>query len=161
MKYFITLSLIIFVFIFSNCKKDKNADADLFKEVDESGYVFYKADPIVKESSPQSAHNNYFRVKYNAIAYAALTDTGKLPIGGSFPEGSLVVKELYDNLTGDIQLLAVMKKTNSDNAAQGWEWAEYKTNGDVIYGITKKGEACTSCHSTDARDYNRIFNIFP
>ena len=155
----------VIVFTLVTCKRDKASkqdDENLYNETaSASGFIFYKDDPTVQTSSPQSAHNPFFRVRFNQTAYAALTDSGRLPIGGSFPEGSIVVKELYDSQSGSLALLAVMKKTSSSYSANGWEWAEYEPGGDVKYSLSEKGSGCTGCHGTDARDNVRLFNIFP
>lgn len=152
--------------LFSQCKKEAVAtdtDQDLITAAEATtGFTYYKNDSTIVHSSPQSAHNAYFRVKYNDIAYAALTDGGKLPAGGTFPEGSLVVKELYNSPTGALINLAIFKKdSGNSNAEAGWLWGEYSASGSVYHSISQKGNGCISCHSTDARDYNRVFELFP
>ena len=52
------------------------------------------------------------------------------------------------------------KQASNSNAASNWVWAEYKPTGSNYYPINKKGAACTSCH-TSAKDYTRIFDLFP
>jgi hypothetical protein len=160
------LGVSVLLLTFSQCKKTAIAtdtDQQLVSAAKATtGLTYYKNDSTIVHSSPQSAHNAYFRVKYNAIAIAALTDSGKLPVGGTFPEGSLVVKELYNSPTGALLNLAIFKKASGDaNAEAGWLWGEYGVDGTVKHGITQKGNGCISCHSADARDYNRVFELFP
>ena len=129
---------------------------------DPATFVWYQSNPARLRSASTSGHSPYQRTRYNAIAAAALTDGGKLPRGGSFPDGSLIVKELFNNPsgTGTFELLAVMKKeSNNPNAAKGWLWAEYLPAISSNYiKLDGKGAACTGCHADGAdRDYTRLF----
>src|SRR5687767_11780408 len=56
----------------------------------------------------------------------------------SWPEGSIIVKESYDE--DDVVLLAVMEKRTD-----GWYWAEYDGDGEPIY--SGKPQICTDCHA--------------
>ncbi|MCK7521334.1 MAG: hypothetical protein MZV64_28465 [Ignavibacteriales bacterium] len=73
------------------------------------------------------AHRPMVRVSMNQRAYGAL-DAGRLPEGGAFPDGSVVVKEIRDGAV--TTLLAVMVR-DRDNplSGQGWLWAEYTPEG--------------------------------
>jgi hypothetical protein len=95
---------LLFALHISSCKKENtNIDATLYNEIKSvGGFIYYKGDNTVLQSSTASAHTPYFRVRYNSTAYAALTDNGKLPVGATFPDGSVVVKELYTSLTGEL-----------------------------------------------------------
>lgn len=159
---FISLSLTLCIG-FTSCDKEKaSLDSVFYNEIKSpKGFIYYKGDETILPSSGASAHLPYFRVRYNSQAYVALTDNGKLPIGASFQEGAVVVKELYSSLTGELKMLAVMKKSNKDEAAQGWLWAEYNADGSVVVSANDKGTACISCHSTNSRDMNRLFDLFP
>lgn len=128
-----------------------------------SGFTYYKNDSSVIRSSPQSAHAGYFRVKFNSIALAALSDYGKLPSTATFPNGSLVVKELHtDSTANSIIGYAVMEKIPTDtNASEGWVWGEYVLSGAGGYKVNGKGAICTGCHSMNDRDKVRVFNLFP
>lgn len=156
------------ILILTQCHKENTSpavsetDQQLYAKATGAGFTYYKNDTTVHASSPQSAHAAFFRVRFNNIAYAALTDSGKLPPGGSFPTGSLIVKELHtDSTAGNILAYAVMEKQPSDtNTANGWLWAEYlsPTSGTLL---KSKGSICTNCHSTNSRDMVRVFNLFP
>lgn len=130
-----------------------------------SGYTYYKNSNDITASSPQSGHNDFFRVRFNSIALAALTDNGKLPEGGTFPEGSVIVKELHKLQDGTEQTgLAVMIKRKGDpNASEkDWVWGEYfggtTANAKMV---TSKGTGCLSCHAGSKRDMVRVFELFP
>jgi Cytochrome P460 len=126
-----------------------------------TGYTYYKNDDALRPSSSASPHSRYFAVKFDTIAYSVLTDDGKLPVDGTFPVGSLVVKELYDTEDGALVLYAVMKKSASENAKNGWLWAEFKADGATFYSVSEKGASCVGCHSINHRDYMRLFDLFP
>lgn len=153
--------------ILMQCKKDsaQTMETDqvlLARSSRLGGMFYYKDDTTIHRSSPQSAHAGYFRVRFNNTARTVLTDGGKLPDGKFFPEGSLVVKELHNDSTGNnISGYAVMEKLPSDiDAAEGWVWAEYVTNSQG-YKVGGKGAICTGCHSMNDRDKIRVFNLFP
>jgi len=159
-----SLLLIASITLLTQCKKNaEGADKVLFdKSNTTSGFTFYKNNSSVLPTSNQGGHNEPFRVRFNAIAQAALTDNGKLPAGGSFPEGSLIVKEQYDANGSTVKLLAVMEKATTNSASgAGWIWAKYSPDGKVIISIDDKGSACINCHSTNARDYGRLYELFP
>ncbi len=161
LTFFAALLLVVFL---SQCKKKPTeADKMLFdKSKVTTGFTYYQNNSSVMASSPQSAHNPFFRVRFNAVAWAALTDSGRLPAGGSFPEGSLIVKELYDSQTGSLKLLAAMEKSTGNSlAGANWLWGEYKDDGSLGYSVSEKGSGCTGCHaSTGNRDYARLFELF-
>lgn len=154
---------IVVLILGDSCKKESvPEDKDLYTEIMNSGgYEYYKKSTTLTLSSKQSDHNAYFRIRFNSIAKAALTDNGKLPAGGSFPDGSVIVSELFDSSPGNVKIYAVMKKSTSSNAVNGWLWAQFQPDDNTAYSISKKGDLCTSCHSTNARDHVRVFNQFP
>jgi hypothetical protein len=159
-----TIVLVSSTVMLTHCKKEvTGADKTLFEKSNTTtGFTFYKNDNSILPTSNQGGHNKPFRVRFNAIAQAALTDNGKLPAGGSFPEGSLIVKEVYDANGNSVQILAVMEKaTTNSSASAGWLWAEYSPDGKEIISVADKGQACISCHSIDSRDKLRLFNLFP
>ena len=113
-----TIAVLFFMLcagLLMQCKKEATGlDKELLdRSKATTGFTYYKNDNTIKASSPQSAHNAFFRVRFNAIAQAALTDNGKLPVDSVFPEGSLIVKELYDTQNGALKILAVSEKAIS------------------------------------------------
>ena len=173
--FVITILLSLFV-LFSECAKHKAAvntvpatqspetdSALLAKAASLTGY-YYKNNDTIFPSAPASAHKAFFRVRFNDIAKNALTDNGKLPVGTTFPSGSLIVKELHDNAAGTaLKGYAIMEKLPADpNAGGQWVWAEYVStttpSGILIAG---KGSECISCHSSGDRDKLRLFDLFP
>ena len=94
--FYLLLTLILAVVI-QSCKKDKmkNNDKDLYAEISENSYVYYQNGKLLNGVSP-SPHGS-FKLRFNAVALAALDSLGELPKGASFPTGSMLVKEVYEN----------------------------------------------------------------
>lgn len=146
----------------SNCKKATEEDKVLFEKAkNTTGFTYYKNDNSILPSSNPSAHNPYFRVRFNDIAQSALGPDGKLPVDSVFPEGSIIVKELYNTQNGPLMLYAIMEKNSgNEQAGVNWLWAEYKADGKLGHSVNEKGDGCISCHSVNQRDYSRIFDLF-
>jgi len=144
MKFFIyrTLPSICLVLCFA-CTKDvaKNpilaySDKAMFDSIkNESAFNYYKNNPAIL-SGANGPHGT-FKLKFNKIAQTALTDNGKLPIGGVFPEGSLVLKEIES----PAWYAFMYKKSNA------WLWGEIAKTGEVIYSVNKNPNLCISCHN--------------
>jgi hypothetical protein len=83
--------------------------------------------------------------------------------GSTFPEGSLIVKELNDNSTTLGRYAILYKKSGSADAdAKGWVWGYINADGGVAETASKKGSSCTSCHSqADNIDYMLMNKYFP
>jgi len=160
----ITAIIICFVCLVQSCKKDDNSSPDddnaLFALVGQGGYTYYVGTPGITAGQGNSPHG-FERVRFNAAAQAALDTTGKLPAGSSFPTGSVIVKEIYSSATGSINLYAVMKKDPSSSVSgSGYQWAEFKPDGSVVFSSGKKGDGCISCHSAAGnRDLVRTFDL--
>lgn len=114
------------------------------------------ADGILVASS---AHQPLIRVSLNATAADALQN-GKLPAGSTFPDGSVIFKEV---LTGSrtLDVYAIMYKDRTNTlAGNGWLWAEYRASGSVVFSIANRGSACTSCHALEQGPRNDFVRIF-
>lgn len=141
--------------------QEGTTDSELFALVQQATYTFYQGDSSRKAS--QGGPHGHFVLKFNSIAAQALGSDGKLPAGGTFPEGSLITKETYSDATGPLNLYAVMLKKSGDaRASGGWLWAEYGETGTVTVSTSGKGTNCLTCHSLSGqRDYVRIFALYP
>ena len=130
---------------------------DLYEEATASGLVLYKNKDSILSAAGTSPHGP-FKLKFNALAASQFGTDGKFPTGGTFKDGSLIVKEVYAN--GTLQLYAVMKKDDSKFSENGWLWAEYGTDGKTVYSIGEKGKSCVGCHSgTPNRDRTISFDL--
>jgi hypothetical protein len=132
-------------------------DARIFAEINEAGFEYYQGGTTLQPASA-SPHGN-FKLRFNQEALSSLDGSGELPQGGTFPEGSVIVKEVYVNNV--LNIYAIMKKAPLDaNAANGWVWSEIGPNGKVQYSIKGKGNGCVSCHDDlPNRDFVRTLDL--
>jgi len=156
----LALTVMGYVFLINS---DEPEDKMLFNWINsETGYKYYKNDSAIIPTSEETerAHDNFMRTRLNKKALSVLDSGGKLPDGKSFPDSSIIVKEIYsdkNNLSPDI--LAVMVKLRGDkNSGKDWLWAEYSPSGETEYSVTKKGKVCIKCHQR-GDDYVRILDI--
>lgn len=146
----ISFSLTLISVIFYSCTKDiaKNpllaySDKALYDSCrNEAAFTYYQHTATVY--SGVNGPHGPFKLKFNKIANAALTDNGKLPVGQKFPDGSLVVKEIESS-----GLYALMYKKEGS-----WLWAEINADGSVQFSVNKDASAaCINCHNqTGQRD---------
>lgn len=110
--------------------------------------LFPRADSVTTSTLNGSiAHQPMVRVSMNTTALDALQD-GKLPPGSSFPDGSIIFKEIRSG--GQTILFAILYKDRSNSlAGNGWLWAEYQPNGMVAFSVAAMGNGCISCHMRD------------
>ncbi|MEO6303283.1 MAG: hypothetical protein ABIP51_08920, partial [Bacteroidia bacterium] len=81
--------------------------------------------------------------------------TGKLPIANKMPNGSLIVKDVYDG-NGNITVHAFMYKRSGS-----WIWGEIKPNKEVLFSVNNNSSLCTGCHSAPGnRDFVRTFSFY-
>ncbi len=127
-------------------------DDALFRiTTDTAGKVYYQNSAILPPAGG-SPHGN-FRLRFNSKAASVLDGSLELPVGQTFPDSSLLVKEALDN-TNSLSIYAVMYKYKG-----GWLWGEYYPGGNVIYSTSLNGPVCISCHSAGAnRDLVRTFD---
>jgi hypothetical protein len=132
-------------------------DESLFDEVNEQGYTYYQSGNLVAPAT-QSPHG-LFRLRFNSTAFQALDAGGELPSNGSFPMGSVIVKEGYVN--SNLTNFAVMKRAPADiNAGAGWLWAGYALDGAPVISIGERGGSCVGCHNDSPnRDLVRTFDL--
>jgi len=142
----------------STAESSSDSDSELYEETTTSDLVSYQDTDTTYEPAANSPHGD-FKLKFNDVAVSAFDSSGRLPTDGTFPDGSLVVKEVQSN--GTLSLYAIMKKdSKSSVAGNGWLWAEYDTDGTVLSSINGKGSSCISCHSQSPhRDYTRSFDL--
>lgn len=133
------------MFCFCTKKVAKNpelaySDTALFDSTQNANYKYYQNDPNNLLPAAGNSPHGSFKLRFNSIAYAALTAGGKLPVGGTFPEGSFLVKDVYSG--GSIGVYAYMYKHNGS-----WLWGEVKSSGDFLYYAKDGPSVCVGCHS--------------
>ncbi|MES2762682.1 MAG: hypothetical protein V4677_10755 [Bacteroidota bacterium] len=159
-KIIAVICLVVIAMVISySCKKDIGQNpllaftdkALLDSAKNTAAFMYYKNNPTAIYSGTNGPHGA-FKLKFNKIANAVLTDAGKLPVGQHFPDGSLVVKEIPSN-----GIYALMYKREGS-----WIWSEINGDGSVIHSVTKDpSSACVGCHSqTGQRDLVVSFNFY-
>ncbi|MEX0813981.1 MAG: cytochrome P460 family protein [Chitinophagales bacterium] len=163
-KIWVLFTLVSFLVIIEACKKDEVPegalnDKDLFNLIEKQNYSFYKGNDSRLPGANPNAHGSHIRTLFNPIAQSALDSNGVLPSNATFPDSSIVLKEVFDGENGPFKLYAVMMKLpNHPNQSGGWIWSEYEEDGKTIISIADKGNQCLSCHSAvDNRDLVRTF----
>ena len=166
MKFFIYSILAVLTFLpvvscvyheLDSPSSSSMTDQTLYNEINEPGYEYYQGGNILSPASA-SPHGS-FKLRFNQEALSSLDATGELPEGGTFAEGSVIVKEVYVN--NQVTVYAVMKKAAADaNSGSGWLWSEYNPNGGVFVSIASKGSGCISCHDDlPNRNLVRTFDL--
>lgn len=131
---------------------------------DLTGYVWYKkTDSLLAKSSGSGHDFPFLRTRYNLAAASQLDGAGKVLTGASFPEGSMIVKELYDANKTFKRYAILYKQTGGENAdANGWIWGYINEDKTVAEPSANKGVACISCHSqTNNIEYGLMNLYFP
>ena len=137
-----------------------SADEDLFRLISQTEpYSNYRLFPNTDEISSgrldgAGAHPSA-RVRLNTPAIQSLEAHGKLPPGGRFRNGSVIVKET----SSGGPLLAVMRR-DGPNQGAGWQWAEFRLDGRVVYSVNSRGGACIECHSRQQGVQNDLVRTF-
>jgi hypothetical protein len=134
-------------------RKTISSDADLSSLVlHEQPYATYPLFPGVDSVAAgtlngSNAHTPLVRVSMNEKAFSALSG-GALPTGTSFPEGSVIVKEIRED--GHTTLVAVMyRDAQNPLSGSGWLWAEYTPDGTAMVSVQSRGSGCVGCHSRE------------
>lgn len=152
-KILILCPLLFGLWTINSCKRESVAmgtDKELYEmSKTTSGFVWYKNSNALLNKSTGSAHPQAFlRTRYNAIAASQLDSNGKILSTANFPEGSLVVKELFENSTTFGRYAVLYKNSGSEDAdSNGWVWGYINADGTVAESASKKGSSCISCHS--------------
>jgi hypothetical protein len=161
----VAVSFIISVLLLTfSCKKEpKGIDGELFSLSEEdAGFVWYKNSDAFLDKSSGSGHNfPFLRTRFNAAAATQLDASGKIVDNAVFPEGSVVVKELY-NSSNELERYATLyKKSDSEFAdANGWVWGYIEKNGKVVESAELKGASCIGCHSQGGNIDYMLMNVY-
>ncbi|MFN0152267.1 MAG: hypothetical protein ACKVU1_16305 [bacterium] len=141
-----------------------STDAELFALVTQvepfAGYtLFPNADSVVAgRLNGSEAHGPLVRVSLNAKAASALVD-GKLPVDGSFPDSSIVFKELRSGTTPTYYAI-MYKDRDNPLAANGWVWGEYRTSGSIVGSVMNGANGCAACHMREQGPANDLVRTF-
>lgn len=166
-------TIILLAAMASGCSKESSnpssdnttgvSDAALFQLASRrSEFTPYKFSTDTLLRAPGSGHSEpKLRTLYNNHAATQLDGQGKVTASPVFPDSSLIVKELL-NGDGSLSRIAVLLKlrTAANKDDNGWLWAEYGTDGSVLYSVDNKGAGCIHCHSAGV-DYTRMNDSHP
>lgn len=164
--------------VLTACRKDEGDDDDdngimgelnidslMFALANEqSGFTWYKNSDVILESSSFTGHQeDSLRTRYNTTASAFLDNNGKVISGTIFPEGSLIVKELYHNNTTVSTYAIMYKKPGHINAnADGWVWGYLDIAGNVKIPASDMGIQCVGCHNQNGSiDFTLMNKAYP
>lgn len=160
------ISLLIFAFI-SSCVSEKEEGAIVSDETlyslaqNVSSFTYYKnrSDTLIADA--ESPHTPFVRIRFNPKASSAMNNSMDKLLTSSFPDESMIVKEVYDHKGGSLVDYAIMYKLkNAANNGSGWIWSEIKSNGNVGYSSSRKGDQCVNCHSSNVNsDLVRTFGL--
>jgi len=152
----------------SACKHDtitNDINWDLYELAKKtSGYTWFKNSSAALPKSSGSGHSAPFlRTRFNEIASTQLDSNGRVKTGITFPEGSVIVKELL-NSDNSLERYAVLSKESSNEYADanGWVWGYMYPDGSVAEKAENKGRSCTGCHSQSGNvDYVLMNKFYP
>jgi len=168
MRFSPFLIVLIVSAVVLSCSKDK-VPSDIDRELLEmalntQGSAWYQFNDSLYEKSSGSGHNwPFLKTHYNAIAQTKLDGTGKVQPNALFPEGSLIVKELYTDST-TIGRYAILYKDSENQYAdpKGWVWGYINADGSVAVSAVNKGNSCINCHlQSENIDYMLMNKFFP
>jgi hypothetical protein len=167
-KLILALLPILFILYFSSCKKDPVAtgiDKQLFDMAGETeGFSWYKnSDAYLPKSSGSGHPQALLRTRFNEVAASMLDENGQVKPDITFPEGSLIVKELHDSESSLARYAILYKNTGNSSADNlGWVWGYINADGTVSISASKKGSSCISCHLQEGNiDYTLMNKFFP
>ena len=142
-----------FLFSCSNDNQETDStDRDLYEMAKQTtGFHWYRNSDGLEAGTDSLGSQHgfpYFRARFNTEAATQLNESGKVKEGATFPEGSLIVKELY-NADESLGVYAVRLKMagHTDSDPKGWVWGYINADGSVREPASNKGNACITCHS--------------
>lgn len=159
------LGIAVIVQTLQSCKENaadnpNSENGKLYAEVNDNNFVFYKNEDKILSPKGNSPHGE-FRLRFNNTALASLDSTGKLPVGGAFGEGSIVLKEIMSG--NKVTDYIVMKKSSGHvNAKNNWLWYGFKKDGKLRNDPADQGKDCAGCHAGGGnRDQTLSFTLHP
>lgn len=164
-----TIGLLVVLMLLMACKKDKvevvedDIDGHLLDIAkNTSGYVWYKNSDTLLPRSDGSGHSQAFlRTRFNPTAAAMLDSVGKVMEGITFPNGSVIIKELYTDANTFDRWAILLKDSGSEFAdSQGWVWGYINADESVAVSAKTKGTSCITCHSQAGSIDRTLMNAY-
>jgi hypothetical protein len=166
-KTILILSIISsLIILITACKFDNvegRFETDIFNKAKSTdGYVWFKYSNVSLQRSSGSGHTQpLLKTRYNNVAAGQLDSIGRIKVGASFPEESMIVKELLGS-NGNLELYAVLYKNSKHPSAdaKGWVWGYYNQDGTANISSTLKGKECIGCHSQSGNQEYMLMNKY-
>jgi Cytochrome P460 len=153
---------------FIGCKHERDTDpldSDLLDLARRgSDDTWYKENADLLPRSAGSGHAQaLLRTRFNPTAAAMLDTNGQVLPNTVFPDGSVIVKELWDdNSTLSLYALLYKKPDHQYADADGWVWGYVRPSGEVVESASNLGAACRDCHSGNGNIDFSLMNVsFP
>ena len=132
---FATLAALVLLSCGDN--QDETGADSLLDRVESENYRSWRRAPnFPQRVQSATSHSGAVEIFLNPTMANAID--APMPAEGSWPVGSVVVKEGYTSVEGDLRLVAIMEKRDS-----GWYYAEYFGGSPRYSGRPK---ICTNCH---------------
>jgi len=161
---FIVLSVISLAAIVTACKKTPpGIDGELFKLSEQTdGFTWFETSDAYLDKSAGTGHNfPFLRTRFNAVAATQLDNQGRVLPDAVFPQGSVIVKELYDDKKKFKRYATLWKNPSSEYAdANGWVWGYIEKKGKVAESAELKGASCVGCHAQSGNIDGTLMNKF-
>ncbi|MBK8563604.1 MAG: hypothetical protein IPN76_09715 [Saprospiraceae bacterium] len=164
----VSMTLFALALILPACSDDDGGTAGTDKMLFEmakstSGFTWFEnSDANLPKSSGTGHSEPLLRTRYNSPAATMLDGDGRIKDGITFPDGSLIVKELL-NSNGSIGRYAILYKQSDhpDADADGWVWGYIAGDGSVTEPAVNKGAGCRGCHGQAGHiDFNLMNKFF-
>ncbi len=163
----LVLSFFAILCTLNSCTKKPAVGIDLqlyLMAKDTVGFVWFRHSDSLLHKSEGSTHSQpLIRTRFNAIAASKLDSNGMIIPGSVFPDGSLIVKEMFDK-TRTLKTYTTLYKDPSNEIAdnKGWLWGAVGVDGTVEITAYRKGSACIDCHlQPDNIDYMLMNKFYP
>ena len=162
----VLISLLFFACI-SSCVSDKEEGTIVSDETllnlaqNISSFTYYKNNSDTLIADVESPHTPFIRIRFNPKASSAMNNSMDKLLASSFPDESMIVKEVYNRKGSSLVKYVIMYKLkNAANNGSGWVWSEISSNGNAEYSALRKGDQCVNCHSANVNsDLVRTFGL--
>lgn len=128
--------------------QDPGGARELWDRIHAQDYrTFNRAPGYGQRRGSDAPHSDNVDIYVNKVVQDALDKKEPLE---AWPEGSLIVKDGFDN-DGDLDIVAAMEKRTD-----GWYWVEWDGSGDSLY--SGRPSTCTDCHASGS-DFVLAFKL--
>lgn len=135
----------VLVFLLSlSCRKPKGNDKEIYQIVQNKlDFKYIRLGDFIPTNAASGHTQPFYRTRLNSIAWSVWNGQTPLSANTKFPEGSVIIKDLYEVTSGNPELYAVMEKKDGV-----WRWAEFNRKGKVVVSSEKGIDKCQGCHTT-------------